>query len=85
MDWFHVLLRIPVWISVTALLVVWTVIIVLFALVYVKIDKAWLQEDCGLGDPGVPIQFGTSFAFSLETATTVGCKRICWNLSFSSI
>jgi hypothetical protein len=73
-DWFHVLLRIPVWYSVFALLAIWTVVILLFAAVYMNIDERYLEEDCGLGEPGEPIQFGTSFAFSLETCTTVGCK-----------
>lgn len=71
-DWFHVLLRIPVWVSITLLLATWTLVIVLFALLYVKIDETWLEEDCGLGEPGRALQFGTSFAFSLETCTTVG-------------
>ena len=72
LDWFHVFLRIPVWVSITLLLAIWTLVIVLFALLYVKIDKTWLEEDCGLGEPNLPIAFGTSFAFSLETCTTVG-------------
>eukprot|EP00980_Cylindrotheca_fusiformis_P004332 scaffold921_cov126-Cylindrotheca_fusiformis.AAC.11 len=73
-DWFHVCLRIPVWISLTVLLVIWTIVILIFAIVYVRIDETWFDRDCGLGEPSSPIKFGTAFAFSLETCTTVGCK-----------
>ncbi|CAJ1929400.1 unnamed protein product [Cylindrotheca closterium] len=71
-DWFHVFLRLHSVKSVTLLLVVWTAVILIFAVVYVKVDEKYLEYDCGLGDPGTPIRFGTSFAFSLETCTTVG-------------
>lgn len=77
-DWFHVLLRIPANASLTGLLILWTIAILFFAVVYVYIDEAYLDLNCGLGDPGSPIQFGTAFAFSLETCTTVGCK-LQWN------
>jgi hypothetical protein len=73
-DWFHVLLRMPVLASTTAMLSLWTVSILLFAAIYVRIDSVNLGTDCGLGPPGKPIPFGTAFAFSLETCTTVGCK-----------
>jgi hypothetical protein len=75
-DWFHVCLRIPVWISVSVLLLIWTIFIFIFAAVYVHIDEKWLDRDCGLGEPNSAIQFGTAFAFSLETCTTVGCKSL---------
>mmetsp|Transcript_43522 Transcript_43522/g.105081 ORF Transcript_43522/g.105081 Transcript_43522/m.105081 type:complete len:514 (+) Transcript_43522:160-1701(+) len=71
-DWFHVFLREHVLKSITLLLVSWTVYILIFAVVYVRIDKAYLDRNCGLGEPGTPIRFGTAFAFSLETCTTVG-------------
>jgi hypothetical protein len=73
-DWFHVLLRMPVMLSTTAMLSLWTLSILLFAYIYVRIDTDHKDADCGLGPPGLPIAFGTSFAFSLETCTTVGCK-----------
>ena len=73
-DWFHVFLREHVLKSVTLLLVIWTVVILIFAAIYVKVDGDYLEKNCGLGEPGTPIEFGTAFAFSLETCTTVGCK-----------
>lgn len=75
-DWFHVFLRQHVLKTVTFLLVLWTLVILLFAVIYVRIDTAYLEYSCGLGEPGIPILFGTAFAFSLETCTTVGCKFI---------
>lgn len=73
-DWFHVFLRQHVLKSISLLLFIWTVVILIFAAVYVKIDASYLEMNCGLGDPGTAIPFGTAFAFSLETCTTVGCK-----------
>ena len=73
-DWFHCLLRMPTYLSIPLLLGIWTAVILLFGAIYVYIDTANKYEDCGLGDPGLPIAWGTSFAFSLETCTTVGCK-----------
>jgi hypothetical protein len=75
-DWFHVLLRTNVFISLTGLLVIWSGTILLFALVYVQIDQNTDNLDCGLGEAGMPIPWATAFAFSLETCTTVGCKYI---------
>ena len=73
-DWFHCLLRMPTYLSVPLLLGIWTAVILMFAAIYVYIDTSNKYADCGLGDPGIPIAWGTSFAFSLETCTTVGCK-----------
>jgi hypothetical protein len=75
-DWFHVLLRTNVLISLTGLLMIWSGTILLFALVYVKIDENTNNLDCGLGEAGMPIPWATAFAFSLETCTTVGCKYV---------
>lgn len=80
-DWFHVLMRMPTFGSILFLLVIWTSVILIFAGIYVKIDQYNVGMDCGLGDPGAPIAWGTSFAFSLETCTTVGCKyffKLSW-------
>ncbi|CAB9514290.1 rectifier potassium channel 2 [Seminavis robusta] len=44
----------------------------IFAGIYMRIDTDRLDENCGLGAPGQPIQLGPAFAFSLETCTTVG-------------
>eukprot|EP00934_Nitzschia_sp_Nitz4_P005412 Nitzschia sp. Nitz4//scaffold34_size148208//61958//63495//NITZ4_002977-RA/size148208-augustus-gene-0.72-mRNA-1//-1//CDS//3329548786//5402//frame0 len=71
-DWFHVLLRLPFHISIGSLLAVWTLMIMLWAQVYVWIDTVSKEADCGLGEPGFPIAYPTAFAFSLETCTTVG-------------
>ena len=46
--------------------------IIVFAAVYVAIDRNDLEVNCGLGTEGNPIEFGPAFAFSLETCTTVG-------------
>ena len=82
LDWFHVFLRLPIWLSLSMLLVVWTVAILIFAGVYVHLDQQDIYADCGLGGPGTPIQWGTAFAFSLETCTTVGCKQFVACLFF---
>ncbi len=71
-DWFHVLLRIRRHYSICMLLGVWLVIILFFAVLYVIIDTAYEDENCGLGKPPNPISFPGAFAFSLETCTTVG-------------
>ena len=71
-DWFHVALRFHLWVSLFFLLTVWTLAIIVFAAIYMRIDSDRLDDNCGLGAPGVPITFGPAFAFSLETCTTVG-------------
>jgi hypothetical protein len=75
LDWFHVFLRLPTYFSVTLLLSIWTLFILIFAGIYVGIDTSNIDLDCGLGSPGTPLAWGTAFAFSLETCTTVGCKQ----------
>lgn len=67
-DWFHVALRFSTSTSLSILLSVWTLVIIVFALVYRWADAAYVGTDCGLG----PLSFGAYFAFSLETCTTVG-------------
>jgi len=71
-DWFHVFLRWPTTLSVFFLIVLWTVVILIFAVIYMKIDRRVPSVDCGLYEVGVPISFRAAFAFSLETCTTVG-------------
>ena len=71
-DWFHVLLNFNTWIIVLVLTILWTMGILLFAGVYVGIDRIDDTLDCGLGVDGETITFYSAFAFSLETATTVG-------------
>jgi potassium inwardly-rectifying channel subfamily J protein 9 len=71
-DWFHVLLRLRTVVSVSAFTVVWTAFLLIFAGVYVMVDRINPDEACGLGEPGFPIKFYGAFAFSLETTTTVG-------------
>jgi hypothetical protein len=71
-DWFHVVLRMNLLLSILVLLTIWTVAIIIFAGVYMRVDRHRLNEDCGLGAPGTPIAFAPAFAFSLETCTTVG-------------
>lgn len=71
-DLYHVILRRPIYQSLTVLLSIWTLMLIIFALIYRAIDEQNPETECGLGTAGNPIEFGASFAFSLETCTTVG-------------
>jgi len=71
-DWYHVILRWNTGFSILALLSTWTLMIIIFAGIYMRIDAGAPETNCGLGTPGNPIKFGPAFAFSLETCTTVG-------------
>lgn len=72
-NWFHVFLRKPTYISLTLLLTIWTIQILIFAGIYHAVDRNDPDVDCGLGNSELdPISWGASFAFSLETTTTVG-------------
>lgn len=78
-DWFHVILNRPAPVAVFILLIIWTLMILLFAVIYIRLDKNSSEEFCGLGQENDPILFGAAFAFSLETCTTVGkfpCNRV---------
>jgi hypothetical protein len=68
-DFYHVLLRLPLYQSMAILLSVWTVFILLFAGIYVASDRHDPMVPCGLGPAGSPIPFYGAFAFSLETCT----------------
>lgn len=46
--------------------------IIVWAFIYVMVDRSDPQKTCGLGANGNPIEFHAAFAFSLETCTTVG-------------
>jgi hypothetical protein len=72
-DWFHVALRQNTYKSLLILLISWTLAILLFAGLYMGVDKAYSGTDCGLAsnDRGL-LNFGAYFAFSLETTSTVG-------------
>jgi hypothetical protein len=69
-DWFHAFLRVPTWKSLLFCLSFWTLMIVVFAGLYLAVDRQKPDISCGLGAAGTPIKFGPSFAFSLETCTT---------------
>jgi len=73
-DWFHTLLRLHAGVSVSVLLCLWTIIVAVFAALYWYEDNVHYQiVDCGLGITDTEsISFSGAFAFSLETATTVG-------------
>lgn len=71
-DWFHALARLPTWKSGVLLLGIWTLMIILFAGIYMGFDRRNPELNCGLGIENEPIEFGAAFAFSLETCTTVG-------------
>mmetsp|Transcript_29065 Transcript_29065/g.53176 ORF Transcript_29065/g.53176 Transcript_29065/m.53176 type:complete len:519 (-) Transcript_29065:119-1675(-) len=72
-DWFHLYLRLPTYASVLIFLSLWTSMILVFAGLYIAIDKSH-PGDCGLSftDDDGSIKYGSAFAFSLETTTTVG-------------
>jgi hypothetical protein len=138
-DWFHVMLRYPKTLCLLALLSIWTLVVTLFAVIYIAVDNRQPDVDCGLGKGtvklleaidwafcldmnrykqstfihllsnrfyplcssvsfrssssslqhycntivGLPIQFGQSFAFSLETTTT-GTMRLIFPLLCST-
>ena len=46
-DWFHVLLRLRTVVSVSAFTVVWTAFLLIFAGVYVMVDRRYADEACG--------------------------------------
>ena len=73
-DPFHVMLRWSTPVSLSILLTLWTFFILVFAEIYIAVDRANPHVDCGLhpdGD-GSSLDFHTAFAFSVETSTTVG-------------
>jgi len=74
-----------------ALVIVWSTLIFLFATIYWAADRIHVKQSCGLSGAGnTAITAFTAFAFSLETATTVGYGlpgdnsdsffRACWEL-----
>ena len=71
-DWFHVFLRLRTQVSLLLLVALWTALILIFAGLYYGVDRKDREVSCGLGPAGDPISFNGAFAFSLETATTVG-------------
>lgn len=71
-DWLHVLLRLRTRFSLVALLLLWTLLVVIFTFIYVGVDHLNPTLSCGLGPAGFPISYRAAFAFSLETCTTVG-------------
>jgi hypothetical protein len=78
-DWFHVMLRVSWYISFFCIIIVWYLMIWVFAAIFVLVDSNTFNrnKDCGLGEPGIPITMATAYAFSLETCTTVGCEYKC--------
>ena len=73
-DWFHVLLRVRTWVALLLLVICWTTVLLIFAAVYMWVDRLAPDVNCGLSNPddGKTIHFQGAFAFSLETSTTVG-------------
>lgn len=80
-DWFHALLRLPSYVSVGFLLLLWTLLITFFGFVYWYLDNIQYSSlDCGLRTTAeTKLAFMGAVAFSLETVTTVGCKcYVCY-------
>lgn len=71
-NWFHILLWKNIFYSTFWLLLLWTIVIVVYAIVYMLMDHHHIDLDCILALPGKFISFVPSFVFSLETCTTVG-------------
>jgi hypothetical protein len=73
-DYFHVILRLPIWFTLMLLLFLWTLIIIVFGGLYVAVDRINLSPVCGLGKAGEPFRFYAAFAYSIETCTDVGYR-----------
>jgi hypothetical protein len=72
-DWFHTFLRWPTRYSLTLLVSLWTLTIVIFAGIYLAEHRAATTDTCRLAvGLSAGFNFYSAFAFSLETATTVG-------------
>lgn len=73
-DWFHVLLRVRTPVALMLFVISWTVLVIVFAGVYMYVDRLAPEVSCGLSNSseGETIHFQGAFAFSLETTTTVG-------------
>jgi hypothetical protein len=71
-DYFHVLLRLKPWKTLSMMLLLWTLIIVAFGGFYMSVDDSKPGSNCGLGLKGAPVTYATAFAFSLQTCTTTG-------------
>jgi len=72
-DWFHSFLRWDTKRSVFLMISGWTLVNLMFGVIYWAIDAQNPGEDCGLASKeGEVISFSGAFAFSLETCTTVG-------------
>ena len=81
-DWFHVLLRFRTVASACLFVVLWTTVLIIFAAIYVHVDGKNPKENCGLSVAPNTIGFYGAFAFSLETATTVGKWFIIIKIKF---
>ena len=71
-DWFHVVLNRRASTVIFILLFIWTVMVIIFGVVYIQVDNRSSDGYCGMGQEGEPITFRAAFAFSLQTCTTVG-------------
>jgi len=73
-DWFHILLRLPSWVSLPAFAIIWYIFIWVWAFIYQHITNtpSNYSKDCGLGNANETLNIMTAYAFSLETCTTVG-------------
>ena len=71
-NWFHIILRWPTMISMICLLLLWFLLLIIFAQIYVVIDAREPLMECGLGTANEPIKFTPALSFALETCTSVG-------------
>ena len=70
-DWFHILLRWNTFLSILFWSFIWTCSLLIFALIYLAASHSSNNKICYLAN-GFTFDFTAAFAFSLETAMTVG-------------
>ena len=71
-DFFHVLLRLPTFVTVLVLVILSTASSLFFAAMYYAVDPDEAGTDCRLRSFDKPILFATAFANSIQTASGVG-------------
>lgn len=69
-DWFHVTLRFSTGRSLLFMLSLWTILLIVFAGLYVWLDNSTPDPVCRLGPDQLPIKYRGAFAFALQTCST---------------
>jgi len=71
-DWFHYFLRWHTYWAMLAWSTLWTLFVLVFALIYYGLDHSVLEKDQCKLSAGYDFTFSSAFGFSLLTTTTVG-------------